>query len=296
MRFSEAVTINAAVTWLPEPSGSPAARAAELLVPQPPSALDMAVSAARDALTLAGVEGVEIDLLMHNSLSRHGDDSRCPAHDVACRIGAIAAVPLGIQQGCHSGTMALYSAAIQLVTDPAVETVLVTTADAHAPADSGGGTSGHAAHHDGAAAAVLSSSGSGLRLVAQVVHATADGDASADAGPDAVRKVLTQALAEAGLAAGDPRIRQVALPRLGAPTLESVYLLVVRETLTGTPRPVPARTGHLGCGDTLACLADITDQRLLDPGEFALVLTGDGGFTWSCLVVQQPERGEGSHR
>jgi 3-oxoacyl-[acyl-carrier-protein] synthase-3 len=66
-----------------------------------------------------------------------------------------------------------------------------------------------------------------------------------------------------------------------------MYLPVVRELLAAEPLRLGARTGHLGCGDVLANLADIMARDLPGPDEYALVLTGGGGFTWSCLVVQR---------
>jgi len=46
------------------------------------------------------------------------------------------------------------------------------------------------------------------------------------------------------------------------------------------------RTGHLGAGDMLANMADVVEQQLIGPGEFAVILGCGSGFTWSTAVVE----------
>ncbi|MFE7168805.1 ketoacyl-ACP synthase III family protein [Streptomyces sp. NPDC057616] len=308
-----------------DPDGPASAGVVEVPVSHDTSAPDMAVLAGRDALSRAGVEAADVGLLLHSWIYHQGHDFWSPAHYVADGVGATAAVPFGVQQMCHAGAMALHTAAVQLTADPSLSTALVTTADRFASAGFDRWRGDYqVAYGDGATAAVLGRSGPGLRLVAHTVHAAPemesmyrgdDGfspaplthsrpidirrtkrafleaggmDRFAKTGPEAVRDVLLRALEEAGLAPEDPRIRCVALPRLGPKVLELMYLPVIRELVRAKPVHFGAHTGHLGCGDIVANLADIVREDLLAPGEFALVLTGGGGFTWSCLVVQQP--------
>ncbi|OIJ65798.1 ketoacyl-ACP synthase III family protein [Streptomyces mangrovisoli] len=348
MRFSDGLTIRAAVTWLPETTESAYALVADgLLDPDDPasagvvevpvshdtSAPDMAVLAGRKALSQTGVEAADIGLLLHGWIYHQGHDFWSPAHYVADNLGATAAVPFGVQQMCHAGAMALHTAAVQLCADPSLGTALVTTADRFASQGFDRWRGDYqVAYGDGATAAVLDRSGHGLRLVAHAVRAAPEmesmyrGDDAfspaplahsrpidirrtkrafleaggmdrfAKTGPEAVRDVLLRALQESGLAPDDPRIRCVALPRLGPKVLELMYLPVVRQLLRAAPRHFGSRTGHLGCGDVVANLADIDRENLLEPGEFALVLTGGGGFTWSCLVVQKPGERRGARR
>ncbi|MGI5403153.1 ketoacyl-ACP synthase III family protein [Streptomyces sp. CA-135486] len=341
MRFGEGLTIEAAVTWLPEETESAYALVAEgVLDADAPAAAgvvevpvstslappEMAVRAGRAALARSGTDPADIAVLLHAWIYHQGHDFWSPAHYVADGVGAWAAEPFGIQQMCHAGAMALHTAAVRLTADRAARAALVTTADRF----TGGGFDRwhgdyHVAYGDGATAAVLGRSGRGLRLIAQSVYAAPDMesmyrgddpfstaplahsrpidirrtkkaflaaggmDRFAKTGPEAVRAVLLSALDDAGLDPRDARIRCVALPRLGPKTVELMYLPVVGELLSAEPLRLGARTGHLGCGDVLANLADITEQEILAPGEFALLLTGGGGFTWSCLVVQRPE-------
>ncbi|MCX5142747.1 MULTISPECIES: ketoacyl-ACP synthase III family protein [unclassified Streptomyces] len=316
-----------------DPEIPAAAGVVEVPVSHRESAPDMAVLAGRRALDGAGVRPADVGLLVHNWIYHQGHDFWSPAHYVADRIGARNALPFGIQQMCHAGAMALHTAAAHLTADPSYGTALVTTADRFGPTGFDRWRGDYqVAYGDGATAAVLGRSGNGLRLISHALRAAPDMESmyrGADAfssapfdhgrpldirrtkrafiesggmdlfaktGPEAVRAVLLQSLSEAGLNADDPRIRYVALPRLGPKVLGLMYLPVIQELLTAQPLHLGARTGHLGCGDPLANLTDITAQRLLEPGEFALLLTGGGGFTWSCLVVQQTGGGAGGRR
>ncbi|MEV6954799.1 3-oxoacyl-ACP synthase [Streptomyces sp. NPDC051183] len=102
---------------------------------------------------------------------------------------------------------------------------------------------------------------------------------------DAVRSTLLQSLAESGVEPGDPRIRCVALPRLGEHVLSITHALL-DELLGVEILQLREGSGHLGAGDLLANLAHISSSHGLEPGEFAVVIGGGGGFTWSCAVVQ----------
>jgi 3-oxoacyl-[acyl-carrier-protein] synthase-3 len=309
-----------------EPGGPEAAGVVEVPVARTVSAPEMAARAGLRALELAGADPSEVGLLLHGWIWHQGHDFWSPAHYVADRIGASSAVPFGVQQMCHAGAMALHTAAVRLTADPSVERALVTTADRF---DGAGfdrwHSDSHVAYGDGATAAVLGRSGRGLRLAAHAVHAAPELEAMyrgddefspvplghgrpidvrrvkkaflaaggmdrfAKTGPDAVRTVVLAALEDAGLRPGDPRVRVALLPRIGPRTLQLIYLPPLEELLKARPVHLGARTGHLGCGDTVANLADLMSQRMLQPGEFGLVVTGGGGFTWSCLVVEQLE-------
>jgi 3-oxoacyl-[acyl-carrier-protein] synthase III len=100
--------------------------------------------------------------------------------------------------------------------------------------------------------------------------------------------VLTRALAEAGIDRDSPRLRVVALPRLGREVLDDDYpdgLPVGPATEVSRPG---ADTGHLGAGDPFANLADLHAAGTLGPGEVAVLLSVGAGFTWSALVVEVP--------
>ncbi|MFJ6798005.1 ketoacyl-ACP synthase III family protein [Streptomyces sp. NPDC091268] len=102
---------------------------------------------------------------------------------------------------------------------------------------------------------------------------------------EAVRSTLLQSLEESGTRPGDPRIRCVALPRLGEHVLSVTHALL-DELLGVEVLQLREGSGHLGAGDLLANLAHIGTSHTLESGEFAVVIGGGGGFTWSCAVVQ----------
>jgi 3-oxoacyl-[acyl-carrier-protein] synthase-3 len=103
-----------------------------------------------------------------------------------------------------------------------------------------------------------------------------------------IRKVIADSLHDAGLTPDDPRIRYIALPRLGASLLDSIYGPVLDELLDAEALRFGSATGHLGCGDFLANLADMRDRVPLEPGDVALVISGGAAWTWACAVVQVP--------
>lgn len=348
MRFGDDLTVEAAMTWLPEtyesahaqvaagalgPDAPEAAGVVEVPVSTHLSAPEMAVLAGRLALSRTATDRESIDLLLHSWIYHQGHDFWSPAHYIARELGLRQAMPFGVQQMCHGGAMALHTAATHLTADPGMRAALVTTADRFTlPGFDRWTSDSHVAYGDGATAAVLTRSGRGVRLIAQAVHAEPELEAMyregdpftdvaleqsrpidirrtkkafaqaggmnrfADLGPGAVRRVVLDALADAGIEPGDRRIRCVALPRLGPRTIGLTYQPAIDELLPAAEQlGLGSRTGHLGAGDVIANLAEILGQGLLQPGEYALLLTGGGGFTWSCVVVQQPEGGADHH-
>ncbi|MCN9244837.1 ketoacyl-ACP synthase III family protein [Streptomyces sp. RY43-2] len=339
MRFGSELTIRAAATWLPPVrqtadaavlaglttvADAEAAGAAEVPVSCGPSGPEMAVRAARRALSEAQVTPEETDLVIHAWIHHQGHDFWSPAHYVADQLGASDAVAFGIQQMCHAGAMALHTAAVRLEADPSVRNALVTTGDRFAaPAFDRWRGDYDAVFGDGGTAAVVGRSGPGLRILSHALGSApelesmyrgrdefttvplahsvpvdarrtkkaflADGGMArfAEIGPRKVRATLMAALAEAGLKPDDPRIRCATLSRLGPKTIDLLYLPIMQEVIKAEILHLGGRTGHLGGGDAIANLADLWDQELLAPGEFAVGFSGGGGFTWSCLVVQR---------
>jgi 3-oxoacyl-[acyl-carrier-protein] synthase-3 len=100
-----------------------------------------------------------------------------------------------------------------------------------------------------------------------------------------VRQVISTALRDADLAADDPRIRAVVLPRLGRQILDSTYVPAASTVVRAPAADFGRRTGHLGAGDLLANIADARDQNLAGSDGVILVLSAGAGFTWSCAVL-----------
>ncbi|MEU3840459.1 3-oxoacyl-ACP synthase [Streptomyces sp. NPDC028635] len=294
------------------------------------SAPDMAVAAARDALAAAGWDGAALGFTTHAWIHHQGHDFWSPAHYVAHRVGAVRGVPLGIQVMCNGGGTALEAAASRLLADPATGTALVTTGDRFPDEgfDRWAGDYG-VFYGDGATALLLHERddsadeftllglSSAAVSAAEGLHRGRDEFTPAgrwisdridvrrtkkayitDVGLDgfysgvstALRTVVTTALDEAGIEVDDPRIRLLALPRVGVKVRRETYHPAVEGLTKAQIVELGGRTGHLGAGDMAANLTAIREQELLAPGEVALAISAGGGFGFTCAVVARPAR------
>ncbi|WP_225808658.1 3-oxoacyl-[acyl-carrier-protein] synthase III C-terminal domain-containing protein [Streptomyces spinosus] len=291
---------------------------------------EMACEAGRRALAAAGVPAAEVGAVLHAWIHYQGHDLWSPAHFIADRLGAGAAVPVGVQQVCNGGAAAVELAAARLFVEPGLGSALVTTADAFLEPgfDRWSGDYG-IGYGDGATALVLHhlADTEGGRPADLVLHSistvaaprlermhrgddpfspaartlgprvdirrtkkaflAAEGlEAFTEASARALRSAVESCLEAAGLAAtGDQPPRYVVAPRLGRKTVDLAYAPLLTK-LTGAELLRPGTdTGHLGAGDAAASLAELHARRLLEPGEYALVVSAGAGFTWSCLLV-----------
>ncbi|GAA3799000.1 hypothetical protein GCM10022403_036180 [Streptomyces coacervatus] len=259
------------------------------------SAPEMAVRAARHALSRAGVRAGDLSAVLHAWTYHQGHDFWSPAHYVAARTGALDAIPTGVQQMCNGAAAALRTAVHQLAARPGDGPVLVTTADRFAPPgfDRWGGDYG-VWYGDGATAAVV---GAGPRpegaLALRALHTRAapelesahrDTEAfhpaphTRSAAVDVRRTkkaflaehgrprfldrlrrettaVLAEALTEAGIGSGGRQLSAVLLPRLGRATARDVYGPAVGAVTDAPLADLGENTGHLGAGDLLSNLA-----------------------------------------
>jgi 3-oxoacyl-[acyl-carrier-protein] synthase III len=236
------------------------------------------------------------------------------------------ALPTGIHELCSGGTSGLYFAAVSLLAQPEMPAAMVTTADRFgAPVWDRWQLHTDISYGDGATAALLHRPDGGrdqLRL-RSLTHGTAcwlegvdRGNADFTAAPMEGRETLSAvqarrefyaehgrsslkeaandrtatslrtALAEADLEPDDPRIRVVVTPRVGPRLVDIMYSDAFPEVLLSKFVYLGGHTGHLGAGDMLANMADVTDQQLIGPGEYAVILGCGSGFTWSTAVVE----------
>ncbi|MFI1888395.1 ketoacyl-ACP synthase III family protein [Streptomyces jumonjinensis] len=103
-----------------------------------------------------------------------------------------------------------------------------------------------------------------------------------------IQRVVRGALDDAGLAADDPRIRFVLLPRLGRRMLDGAWIPTLRDLVAAPAVRWGSDTGHLGTGDLPAGLHEVLRRPALAPGDIGLLLNAGAGFTWSCAVVEAP--------
>jgi 3-oxoacyl-[acyl-carrier-protein] synthase III len=287
---------------------------------------DMAVAAARQAGRQGGEE--QIGLLLHASVHHQGHDAWSAAHYVAHQLGHHQANPVALLQQCNGGAVGVELAARQVAADPDGAGALVTTGDRfllpswdrwrtdYGMAAGDVGTAVYLTpealpHHDLVLHAIATVPAAELELM----HRGDDPLAADPLGHGspidvkrtkraylrrcglphfvrhvdrAVRAVLTQVMADAGLRTDDRRLRVVALPRLGRKALEDAYLPPLVASVRAKPLNLGRRSGHIGAGDFIANLSEIAASDLLEDGELALVLNGGGGFTFTAAVVGRP--------
>jgi 3-oxoacyl-[acyl-carrier-protein] synthase III len=292
---------------------------------------EMALAAARDAIGRAGWSPARVGLVLHTWIYHQGHDIWSPPHFLAHELGTTEALSFGIQQGCNGSAMAVQVAALHLAADPGLGAALITAGDRFEPpgferwkcdyglgfGDSGTAAlvhRGDAEPDDYALLSMATVTAAELELMlrhgdefspAPLWHndyidlrrpkksymAVYGKEKFAGIATPMIRKVIADGVHEAGLELDDPRIKYIALPRLGAYLLDSIYLPVLDELLKAQQLRFGAGTGHLACGDFLANLADLRDHASLEPGDIALVVNGGAAWTWTCAVVQVPEGG-----
>ncbi|MGV4982244.1 ketoacyl-ACP synthase III family protein [Streptomyces sp. NPDC001709] len=295
------------------------------------SAPEMAAAAARDAMDRAGWSPSKVGLVLHTWIYHQGHDMWSPPHFVANEVGASQALAYGVYQGCNGGALALQLAATQLAAEPGLGGALITTGDRFEPPGFrrwacdyglGYGDAGTAVllHHgdaepdDYALVSLATATAAELELMlrhgddfsaAPLMHndyidlrrpkksymAEHGKERFSEIAGRLIRKVIVDSVRDAGLRLDDPRIKYIALPRLGVSVLDSIYAPVLDEVLKAEALRFGTATGHLGCGDFLANLADLRDHASLQPGDYALVIGGGAAWTWACAVVQVPEEG-----
>ncbi|MDN5929787.1 MAG: 3-oxoacyl-ACP synthase [Pseudonocardia sp.] len=343
MKLGDGLGVRSARTWLPATVETTAQALAagritsrdveetggtEVPVSQALAAPEMAVLAAKDALDAAGWAPGELDITAHAWIHHQGHDFWSPAHYVASRLGAVAAVPVGVQAMCNGGALALEMAAARLLADPDTHTALVTTGDRFADEgfDRWSGDYG-VFYGDGATAVLLhrrDDAADELTLLgiataaishAETLHRGRDPfsptsrwhsdrvdvkrtkkahiediglTAFYDGAGAALRTVVEVGLTQSGLDHDDPRVRLIALPRVGASVRRETYHPAVVGLTKAEIVDLGATTGHLGAGDLGANLTAIVAGGLLAPGEIALVISAGGGFSFSCAVVRRP--------
>jgi 3-oxoacyl-[acyl-carrier-protein] synthase III len=281
----------------------------------------MGAAAAHDALAQANWRGEDLDLVVHASTYDQGNDLWSPSSFIAREIGAQHAIALSVQQMSNGAAAAIEVAVSRMMADPSVARCLVTTADRFpAPGFDRWCSDYDVGYGDGATALLLGREHASWRLIAatsignarhEAMHRGADNVDRRDAVVDvrrrkrefaqtgampefktalreAVTAVLCAALSDAGVKADDPRVRCLALPRIGVRTRGEFYdpAIVAAGLDHADVLDFGRGTGHLGAGDIIANLADVRASYPMSTGDIALFLGVGAGFTWSCLVVE----------
>ncbi|MGH3434663.1 MAG: ketoacyl-ACP synthase III family protein [Thermocrispum sp.] len=285
---------------------------------------DMAVRAARDVLDRADADPQDLATVLHASVHYQGHDAWSAPHYIANRLGADGATPIGLLQQCNGGAVGVELAA--LTVRHGGRPALVTTADRfllpswHRWLSDYGMAAG-----DAGTAVLVGPLGAGRPDL--LLHAVATASASelelmhrgddglngnplehssmidvrrpkrdyvttvgvapfVKAADDRITAVVSGSLREAGLRPDDERLRYAVVPRLGVKALADIYLPPLTRATRAEVLDLGRSSGHVGAGDLNASLAEVTAR--LAPGEYALVLNGGGGFSFTSVIVSAP--------
>ncbi|MFI0235761.1 3-oxoacyl-ACP synthase [Streptomyces sp. NPDC016845] len=290
---------------------------------------DMAVAAGQQVLGRGECPAHTLSMVLHASVHHQGHDAWSAPHYIANRLEAHHAVPIGLLQQCNGGAIGIELAVSRLQGDPQAGPALVTTGDRFLMPSWHRWRTDYGMAAGDAGTAVLVHRGAGLpsdltlhalsTTVAaelEVMHRGEDG-LNADPlghGPmidvrrpkrhfvrtfgiehftklahDRIREAVGEALASCGLAPDDARLRHAVLPRLGSKAMAEAYVPSLAESVSAPLLDLGRATGHLGAGDLNASLADLATGDWLRPGEYALVLNGGGGFTFTAAVVSRTD-------
>jgi 3-oxoacyl-[acyl-carrier-protein] synthase III len=289
----------------------------------------MAVRAAREVLAVSDTDASRLGLGVHAWIHHQGHDFWSPAHYILRELGAGDCEAVGIQTMCNGGTTGLGIAAARLLADPEIELSLVTTADRFDPMSFDRWAADYGVYYgDGATATLLGRRDDMLDELTLLALATATVpmaeqlhrgrdpfspaprwhsdridvkrtkkafleefgvDGFRHAAHAAINTVVSVALDDAGINRADARIRYVAVPRVGAKVRQETYVPAVRAVTGAEILDLGTDTGHLGAGDTAANLAVLVEDKLLEPGQIALVVSAGAGFSFSCALVSCPD-------
>ncbi|GAA2224072.1 hypothetical protein GCM10010232_06070 [Streptomyces amakusaensis] len=302
----------------------------ELPVSEETAPPDMAVAAGREALAGADCPAGALSTVLHASVHHQGHDAWSAPHYIAHELGADGAVPIGLLQQCNGGAIGVELAVTRLQGDPQAGPALVTTGDRflmpswHRWRTDYGMAAGDAGTavlvHRGdvlPSELVLHALATTVAAGLEVMHRGDDGlnatplghspmidvrrtkrhfirtfgvERFTKAAHEGIRAAVTEALADAGVAPDDPRLRYAVLPRLGAKAMAEAYTPPLVQSTPAEPLDLGRATGHVGAGDLNASLADLATGPWLEPGQYAVVLNGGGGFTFTAAVVSRPEQ------
>jgi 3-oxoacyl-[acyl-carrier-protein] synthase-3 len=106
-----------------------------------------------------------------------------------------------------------------------------------------------------------------------------------DAAVKTIGELVAGVIDMAGVGVAD--VAATMLPRLSPKVLDLMYSEAIDQRLVPTLHCERDTTGHLGAGDFLANLDHLRRTDLLADGQYALVVGGGGGFTWSAALVQR---------
>ncbi|MDB1089336.1 ketoacyl-ACP synthase III family protein [Streptomyces sp. ACA25] len=289
-----------------------------VLVEKEKAAPEMAVLAARDALSHSTVEPSDVSLVFHSSLWYQGVDMWPAASYVARYSVGNLATAFDLQQQCNAGVGAMDLAASRLAFEQGGAALLTTGDRFCLPGVDRWRTEQGLPYGDGGAAMVLSTEGGFARLLStatvsdngleQVLRGPRFHD-TYQPGPldissriahhfenhggmrastvrlaDAVRSAVTQALADSKTELS--QLGGVVIPAAGRAKLDWQLSQLVGVEEHQTTWPFARTHGHLGAGDQFAGLRHLLVEGVVTAGDRVLIVGGGAGLTCTCAVVE----------
>lgn len=271
--------------------------------------LDLAVDAARAALSRADVPAGEVRLVVHVSCETHGPDDFPPASYIQGRTLGNSAFAVEIRQACTGALAALELAAAYLSAAPTSTSALITTSDRNPPdIDRYRSGQGELAG-DGATAVVLSRGGGVAKLLSTAVVGDGQflGTGAADPREYPTRAAyLTEqrrrlrpmlramsaheqhsvetALADAGLNSSD--ISRWVFANVGPFVVNKEFRKKFGITDSMTTWDWGRTVGHMGAGNQLGGFTHLVETGAVRPGD-RIALCGNGvGFSYGCAILE----------
>lgn len=289
-----------------------------VLVEPEKAAPEMAVLAARDAITHSDVNVADIRVVFHSSLWYQGVDMWPAASYVARYAVGNSVTAFDLQQQCNAGVGAMDLAASRLVFEGG-GAALLTTGDRFAlPGVDRWRTEKGLPYGDGGTAMLLSTEGGFAKLLStatvsdngleQVLRGAQFHD-TYQPGPldiatriahhfanfggmrantirlaEAVQTSIATALAEAKTELSD--LDGVVIPAAGRSKLDWQLSQLVGVEEHQTTWPFARTHGHLGAGDQFAGLRHLVVNDVVKAGDRVLVVGGGAGLTCTSAVVE----------
>jgi 3-oxoacyl-[acyl-carrier-protein] synthase III len=289
-----------------------------VLVEPERSAPEMAVLAARDAITHSAVNPADIRMVFHSGLWFQGVDMWPAASYVARFSVGDRVTAFDLQQQCNAAVGGIDLAASRLVFEGGGAALLTTGDRFCLPGVDRWRTEKGLPYGDGGTAMLLSTEGGFARLLStatvsdngleQVLrgprffddrqpgpldiasriehHFVHNGGmrASTVRLADAVKSAIGQALAEAKTELAD--LNGVVIPAAGRAKLDWQLSQLVGVEEHQTTWPFARTHGHLGAGDQFAGLRHLMVNGVVSAGDRVLIVGGGAGLTCTCAVVE----------
>ncbi|MEU9573404.1 ketoacyl-ACP synthase III family protein [Streptomyces massasporeus] len=282
--------------------------------------VEMAVSAAREALERAEQDPVAIDLLVHACVLQPGPEMWYPGGYIARELGTGHLPVFEVRQGCNGMLAALELAAGQLALDPSRTTALLTTSDNAGAAkfdrwrgygpgtvvgdagsalllDTAGGFAqvrsiNHLlmpeleALHRGAEPLFGGQARETVDMVERARHFGRSGTSLAEVNETIAKwqgEVARRSLDEAGLGVDD--IVKAIYVNQGQYLVEQYFLEPLSLPESTSSWDFGRTVGHLGASDHVVALDHLVTTGQLQPGDHVLLAGAAPGFVVSSAVL-----------